>query len=566
MTDETYPQLDDVRAVLREQVSRRADSPMLVHGDRVLTRKEVERQAGALAAGLHHLGVEAGDRIAVDLPNWPELPVAVFAAARLGCTVVPLNPGHTSRELQFMLRNSEAAVVVAAERYGGTDYLQLFESLLFDLPALQYLVTVGEEDLWYDDRIFQFEDLVSSGRSRELPGPADASGEVFVLIYTPGTTGKAKGVMLTQENLLRTARATAGALGLGSEDVTLCSVPLFHIFGLGAALMTALVSGGVLVLQEEFDAGEALDLIDREDVTVFHGVPTMFVIMLRELAERAGDATRSDGGDAARDGGPAAAGEGVPGDGGDPGGARPPGVESLRTGIVAGAPVAPELARRARREMVPELEIAYGLTETSPTVSITRPDDPEEKRSVTVGRPLEGVEVRVLDEDGASLPPESVGELGVRGFNVMEGYYRQPGETAASFTEDGFFRTGDLAMMDQDGYLHIVGRKSGVIIRGGYNVHPREVEDHLRSHPAVLDVVVVGVENEVLGELVCASVRPVEGALITAEELKEYCRGELTDYKVPDLVRFFDVFPMTPDGKVRRIEIARRVREEAPEG
>jgi fatty-acyl-CoA synthase len=199
-------------------------------------------------------------------------------------------------------------------------------------------------------------------------------------------------------------------------------------------------------------------------------------------------------------------------------------------------------------------------------VSITRRDDPEEKRSVTVGRPLEGVDVKVMDEDGGSLPTESVGELGVRGFNVMEGYYRQPGETASSFTEDGFFRTGDLAMVDEDGYLHVVGRKSGVIIRGGYNVHPREVEDHLRSHPAVLDAVVVGVENEVLGELVCACVRPVEGALITAEELQEYCRGELTDYKVPDLVRFFDVFPMTPDGKVRRVEIARRVEEEAVEG
>lgn len=541
MTDQAYPQVDDVRAVLREQVSRGGDSAMVVHGDRVLSREEVEEQASALAAGLHHLGVEPGDRIAVDLPNWPELPVAVFAAARLGCTVVPLNPGHTARELQFMLRNSEATVVVAAERYGGTDYLQLFESLLFDLPDLQYLVTVGEEDLWYDDRIFQFEDLVSSGRSRELPAAGGDSGDVFALIYTPGTTGKAKGVMLTQENLLRTARATAEALELGTGDVTLCSVPLFHIFGLGAALMTTLVSGGTLVLQEEFDAAGALEIIEREGVTVFHGVPTMFVIALRELAER-----RDEEGD------------------GD--GAGPPGLSSLRTGIVAGAPVTPDLVRRARREMVPELEIAYGLTETSPTVSITRRDDPEEKRSVTVGRPLEGVEVKVMDEDGGSLPIESVGELGVRGFNVMEGYYRQPGETASSFTEDGFFRTGDLAMVDEDGYLHVVGRKSGVIIRGGYNVHPREVEDHLRSHPAVLDAVVVGVENEVLGELVCACVRPVEGALITAEELQEYCRGELTDYKVPDLVRFFDVFPMTPDGKVRRVEIARRVEEEAVEG
>jgi len=233
---------------------------------------------------------------------------------------------------------------------------------------------------------------------------------------------------------------------------------------------------------------------------------------------------------------------------------------------VAGAPVSPGLARRARKRLAPDLEIAYGLTETSPTVSITRPSDPPPKRERTVGRPLEGVELQVLGDDGEPLPPESVGELAVRGFNVMQGYYRQPGETAASFTGDGAFRTGDLAMVDEEGYLHIVGRKSDVIIRGGYNVHPREVEDHLRSHPAVLEAVVLGVPDEVMGELVCACVRPVEGALITGEELQEYCASDLTDFKVPDLVRFFDVFPMTSAGKVRRVELARKVREEeAPE-
>ncbi|MFW6192774.1 MAG: class I adenylate-forming enzyme family protein [Gemmatimonadota bacterium] len=515
-----------VHEVVERQAEARGDATFLVDGERRLGYREAASSARALAAGLHGLGVEAGDRVAIDLPNWAEFAVATLAAARLGAVVVPLNPGYAPRELQFMLRNSEATVVVAAERFGGVDYLQLFESFLFDLPDLQYLVTVGEEDLWYDDRIFQFEDLVSSGRGRDLP-PVEVrpAEDPFAIFYTPGTTGKQKGVSLSHENLVRTARSTADALRLEASDVTLCCVPLFHIFGFGAALLTALVSGGTVVLQPTFDPGEALELVERHGVTVLHGVPTMFVMELREPEREERD------------------------------------LSSLRTGIVAGAPVSEDLVTRAREAIVPDLEIAYGLTETSPTVSITSPEDPSGKRSRTVGRPLDGVEVRILGEDGEELPVESVGELAVRGYNVMLGYFRQPGETASSMDEDGFFRTGDLAMTDEDGYLHIVGRKSDVIIRGGYNVHPREVEDHLRSHPAVLEAVVVGVPNEVLGELVAACVQPVEGAIITEEELQEYCRSSLTNYKVPDLVRFSEVFPMTSAGKPRRVEIARELRE-----
>ncbi len=515
---------------LEEQVERRGGETFLVAGGRTWTLAQVAASAEAMAAGLHQLGIEPGDRMAIDLPNWPEFVISVFAAARLGAVIVPLNPGYTAREVQFMLRNSEASVVVAAERFGGIDYLELFESLLFELPDLQYLVTVGEEDLWYDDRIFQFEDLVSSGRGRDLPEVRVSPDEdPFAIFYTPGTTGKPKGVMLSHTNLVRTARETAGALGLGPGDSTLCAVPLFHIFGLGAAFLTSLVSGGRLVLLESFEPGPALDQIEEHGVTVLHGVPTMFVMLLREegLAERD--------------------------------------LESLRTGIIAGAPVAPALVRQIRRDLVDELEIAYGLTETSPTVTITRKDDDEEHRSGTVGRPLEGVEVELLDEEGQPVSGDAVGEVAVHGFNVMLGYFRQPAETASSFTPDGFLKTGDLARRDSKGYLQIVGRKSDVIIRGGYNVHPREVENHLRSHPAVLDAVVVGVPNEVLGELVCACVRPVEGAIITGEELRGYCRSALASYKVPDLVRFMDVFPMTAAGKPRRVEVARIVRAEAQE-
>jgi fatty-acyl-CoA synthase len=206
--------------------------------------------------------------------------------------------------------------------------------------------------------------------------------------------------------------------------------------------------------------------------------------------------------------------------------------------------------------------VGYGLTETSSTLAVTRQRDPEQKQLYTVGLPLPGTEIRVLDLDGTVLPEESLGEIAVKGPGVMKGYYRQPGETSQSFDQDGFFLTGDLGIIDEEGYLHIVGRRKELIIRGGFNVYPREVEDRLHAHPAVLDVAIVGLPHEVLGEVVCACVVPVEGAIVTGEEIKEWCRGALADYKVPDLVRFFDSFPLTGSGKVRRVELARMVSAE----
>jgi fatty-acyl-CoA synthase len=241
---------------------------------------------------------------------------------------------------------------------------------------------------------------------------------------------------------------------------------------------------------------------------------------------------------------------------------RPRNLASLRTGIVAGAPIGDELVRRIRGELCPSLCVAYSLTETSSTVSVTRPEDTPARQAFTVGRPLPGVEVRVLDLDGSVLPEESLGELAVKGPGVMKGYYRQPGETSQAFDEDGFFLTGDLGMVDEDGFIHIVGRRKEMIIRGGFNVYPREVEDRIHGHPAVLDVAVVGLPHEVLGEAVCACVLPVEGAIVTGEEVKDWCRTTLADYKVPDLVRFFDEFPLTGSGKVRRVELARMVSAE----
>ena len=502
-------------------------APCIQAGDGSWSYSRVAAHARALAVGLHNLGVEPGDRVAVQLPNWPEFVISALAVAEAGAVLVPISPTCSARELRFMLRNSEAAVAISAEDWDGVDYLQRFESLLTRLPDLQYVVTVGEEDLWYDDRIFQFEDLIATGRGREIPpAKVDPQRDPCAILYTPGTTGAPKGVVLTHDNVVRTALATAGRMGLDSDDRTLCVVPLPNIFGL-TALLTTLGTGGALVLQETFDAAGALSLAKEYEATVVHGVPTMFVMLLRAL-ER--------------------------------GGARP---DHLRTGVIAGAPVGDDLAREVRRRLIPDLEIAYGLTETSPTVSITTPSDPESKRVHTVGRPLEGVELKVLDDAGAELPTESVGELAVRGFNVMHGYFRQPGQTRKTMTEDGFLKTGDLAMVDPEGYLHIVGRLSDVILRGGNSIHPAEIEAQLRSHPAVEEAVVLGIPNDVLGELICACVITAEGALITADEIRDFCHESLAEYRVPDLIHFLDEFPEASSAQARRVSLARVIRAEA---
>jgi fatty-acyl-CoA synthase len=407
------------------------------------------------------------------------------------------------------------------------DYLARFEGYLASLPDLQYVVSVGQEDLWYDDRIYQFEDLVSSGEGRTFPAPdVRADDDLFAIVYTSGTMGKPKGVSLSHTNLMATATATADALRLTADDVVFGVSAVFNVFGLAPGVLGTAAAGATLVLQEDQSPARAVEIAERERATVYHGHPTSFKLELNALAEQKRDLSR------------------------------------VRTGIIAGAPTSEDLIARIRSELVPGLLIAYGMTETGSTMSITLEDDPPGKQLSTVGRPVEGVELKVLDLDGSPLPIESVGDVVVKGPGVMRGYYRQPGETSHAFTRDGFFLTGDLGMVDEEGYLHILGRRKEMIIRGGFNVYPRELEDRLHAHPAVLHVTVVGLPHDVLGEVVCACIELVEGAIVTGEEIKDFCREVMADFKVPDLVRFLDSFPMTGSGKVRRVELARMLSAE----
>ena len=364
--------------------------------------------AEALAASLSNLGLRAGDRLALVLTPCPEFVVTMFASAKLGVVTVPLNPELRPSELQYALRHSEAVCAVTIEEGLGTDYLALFEELMPQLPELRHLVTVGHEDLWYGEGVFQFEDLVSAGAGRDYSADTVDPESCFALVYTSGTMGKPKGVELSHANLLAAAAGTADAIGLVEEDTVVGVSALFHVFGLGPGLLSALLAGASVVLHEDTGAEAMLESTERHQATVHYGIPTHFIAELDALLERPRD------------------------------------LSSLRLVVIAGAPVSDELVERPWRSWAFTVTTAYSVTETSSTVCASRPEDPQDKRRFTAGRPIPGTSVRVLEADGSELPVESVGEIAVRGPGVMLGYHRQPKETAAAFDPDGYFLTGDL--------------------------------------------------------------------------------------------------------------------------
>ena len=496
------------------------DCVLATDGEKTWTFKQVDANASALAAAFSELGLGAGDRLAVNLPNGVEWIIATLAAAKLGAVLVPVSPQLGVYDLRYQLRHAEVSAVVTIERWNGVDFLQRFEELLGDLPDLQYVVTVGEEDLWYDDRIFAFEDLVSSGAAKTAPRPdvSTDDGDLAV-VYTSGTMGKPKGVQLSHRALVENAVRTSQLLALSSEDRVLTAIPFSAVFGF-SAMLGAMATGATLVLQPTFDAAGALALIADAKVTVLHGVPTQY--HLREEAF------------------------------------HPSRLSSLRTGLLSGSAVSEALVRKVRRWC--DVLVAYGLTETGAVVTMTRFTDGDVTRRETVGAALPGVEVMAMDiMTGQLHGPEAVGEIAVRGSNLMRGYLRMPAETAKVHSPDGFFLTGDLGIIDEDGTVRILGRRQETITRGGTQLYPRELEDRLRAHPAVDDVCVIGVPHDVLGELVCACIVAVEGAVITGDEIKRFARDMMSADKVPDLVRFLDAFPMTGSGKVRRRELARAI-------
>ncbi|MBW0089182.1 AMP-binding protein [Pseudonocardia sp. KRD-184] len=501
--------------VLRIAAARRPDRTALVDGalvdgapgaDRAWTTAEVLADAERVARALLRR-FAPGEKVAIWAPNSPEWVLVEFGAALAGLTLVTVNPAYLAAEVEFVLGQSRASGVVVAPEFRGRDLVAVVEEVRPRLDALREVVPLGDWDAF-----------LGSGEP-DAALPAVAPTDIAQVQYTSGTTGSPKGTLLTHRGLALNGRVFAEALGAGESDVWINPMPLFHTAGCGLTTLGALQTGGAHVVPPAFEPGLVLDLFEAHRGSVILCVPTMLVRLLDDPSL------------AARD------------------------LASWRLVALGGAPVAPDLVARAEKALGVAVTIGYGQTEASPYITHTLPDDPNPQWAHTVGRPLPHVEVRITDAaSGAPLPPGGVGEIRTRGICVMAGYFDAPEATRAAL-EDGWLRTGDLGSLDADGYLRIQGRLKDMIIRGGENVYPREVEDVLHSHPAVAGAAVLGTPDPEWGETVAAVVQLREGASVDGAELERFCRQHLASFKTPRTWRFVDGFPQTASGKIQKFAL-----------
>jgi fatty-acyl-CoA synthase len=509
--------------VLSQTADRFPDRPAVIYQGRRLTYRDLDEAVDQLARGLMALGVKKGDKIGLWMPNRPEWVVAYFAIARIGAVVVPMNTRYKAHEVHYILENSEATALFMVDSFVGIDYVSMIEGVRKDLPGLQHVIVHGD----HRGGMATFEQVselggehLPDGALEEREATCDPQDNVFIL-YTSGTTGNPKGAMLSHHNIAQNARQVTEVLHASEDDVFLLGVPFFHCFGCVMGIAGAITWGASLIPMPVFKAKEALELVEEEAVSVLYGVPTMFVLELEEARKGKADRSRYD-------------------------------IASLRTGIMAGAPCPVEVMRGTMEELGCNVSIAYGLTEASPVITMTRFDDSLERRVETVGRPLPGIEVKIADDGHQPLPAGEMGELACRGYNVMLGYYKMPDKTAEVIDADGWLYSGDLATMDEEDYVRIVGRKKDMLITGGFNVYPAEIEEYLFTHPKVQNVSVVGVSDTVMGEVAIAYIIPREGESLDPQEIVDYCAGEIANFKVPRYVEVVSAFPMTQSGKVQK--------------
>jgi len=520
--------------VLRETSERYPErNAILDPGGVTLTYRQLSEQVDRLARGMLELGVGKGDKVGLWMPNIPEWVVAYYAIARIGAVVVPMNTRYKTHEVEYILDNSEATTLFAVASFVGIDYISMIGEIRGNLPNLKHVIVVGEPG----EGMHAFDSMVDRGAAKiadaalgERESQCVPEDNVFIL-YTSGTTGNPKGAMLSHHNIAKNAEQVTEVLHTTQEDVFLLGVPFFHCFGCVMGIAGAVRWGAAMVPMQVFKPKEALELVERFGVSVLYGVPTMFVLELEENRKGKADGTAYD-------------------------------VSTLRTGIMAGAPCPIEVMKGTMEELHCNVSIAYGLTEASPVITMTRFDDSIERRVETVGRALDGIEVKICDDDHNPVPTEEMGELACRGYNVMLGYYRAPEITAQTIDADGWLYSGDLATMDAEGYVKIVGRKKDMLICGGFNVYPAEIEEYLFTHPKVQNVSVIGLDDDVFGEVVAAYIIPREGAAIDPQEIVDFCAGEIANFKVPRYVEVVEAFPMTQSGKIQKFKL-REIAKEA---
>ncbi len=504
----------------------------LVYTDRNLrfTFAELEAEAKLIARGLMACGVERGERVAVWATNVPEWVVLQFALAKIGAILVTVNTSLRAHEMDYLLRQSETATVIAVSGFKDVNYVNALRDIGAisggKLPNLKRAIFIRRADETCPEGLMPYETLrekAAEVSEAQLDAREDQVGldDVINMQYTSGTTGFPKGVMLSSRNIVNNGYWMAQGLGYTPQDRLCLCVPLFHCFGCVIGVLGAYTHGACLCPIEFFDARKVLETVEREGCTSLYGVPTMFLAEMEDP-----EFSRFN-------------------------------LSSLRTGVMAGALCPEALMKRAIAEMnLGEITIIYGLTEASPGITQTRRDDTMEHRTQTVGEVLPEMEVKIVDPaTNETLGVNQPGELCVRGYNVMRGYYNNPEATAKAIDAQGWLRTGDQATMDNEGYVRITGRIKDIIIRGGENIAPKEVEDWLRQHPALSDVYVYAIKSEFFGEEVGAAVKLKAGETVTEEELKVFCQGQLARFKIPRYWRFVTDFPMTASGKIQKFKL-----------
>ena len=525
--------------VIEETAGRFPDHPALIAPQFQvrLNYRELYEQCRKTARGLMAMGVRRGDHVSVWTTNVPEWVYLQFALGMVGGILVTINTNYQSHELEYILRQSDSTTLFLIDQYRDTSFYETVRKVVPELgscepgktasaklPVLKNVVYIGNRES--APGMFKFSDLIAMGESvseQELGERMSSltDDDVINMQYTSGTTGFPKGVMLTHHNVINNARMVGDVMGLTDKDTLLIQVPVFHCFGCVMSTLNSVYHATAMVLLEYFEPKLSLESIHKEKCTAINGVPTMFIAMLHHP-----DFERYD-------------------------------MTSLRTGIMAGAPCPVEAMNQVRTKMhCPEVVIAFGQTESSPVMTMTRRDDPVEMRVATVGRLLPDIEGKIVDpETGEDLPPNTQGEIVTRSACIMKGYYKMPEATTAAIDADGWLHTGDLGEIDPNGYFKVTGRIKDMIIRGGENIYPRELEEFIFTHPKVQNVQVVGIPDSKYGEQVLAAIHLKNGHQATAEEFIEFCKGKIARHKIPKYWEFVDEYPMTASGKIQKFKI-----------
>jgi fatty-acyl-CoA synthase len=505
-----------IGALLAETAARFPDRLAVVFREQGVrwSWKEFAKEIEAFATGLQELGLRKGDRVGIWSPNRAEWLVTQFATARLGLVLVNINPAYRLAELEYALHVSGCRAVISAQEMKTSKYLEMLQTVRPQTLGLEWIIRMGEGRT---PDMLNYADVLAKGRGGSIrEEPLDCHDPINIQ-FTSGTTGSPKGATLTHHNVVNNARFIAQAMNFSEVDRLCIPVPLYHCFGMVLAVLACVSTGATMVFPGEmFDPGAVLTAVSEERCTALHGVPTMFIAELAHPDFRTFD------------------------------------LSSLRTGIMAGSPCPIETMRQVVSEMhMSEVTIAYGMTETSPVSFQSSTTDPLERRVTTVGRIQPRLEAKVIDKDGQIVPRGATGELCVRGYSVMRGYWDDPVRTA-EVIKDGWMHTGDLATIDDEGYCNIVGRAKDMLIRGGENVYPREIEEFLFRHPKVQSAQVFGVPDQKYGEEICAWIVLKPGSDCTEDEIREFCRNQIAHYKVPRYIRFVREMPMTVTGKAQK--------------